>query len=144
MARNDFFSISVLFGSSRKIHSVASMSRLCTVQCEILAVYVKPWSVYTGISFKTQACTGSTRTWNSLKESYIPSHHTNSSSVFLSVALTPVTPFTKTFKHNQECNLRAPRYRHQKLSYFHISYLLYSKHLYFVAQHCKLLCNTVL
>ena len=57
---------------------------------------------------------------------------------------TPITPFTKTVKHNQECNLRAPRYRHQKLSCFHISYLLYSLHLYFIAQHCKLLRNTVL
>ena len=37
---------------------------------KLLAEYAKPWSVYTGISFKTQACTGPTRTWNSLKESY--------------------------------------------------------------------------
>ena len=35
---------------------------------KLLAVYAKPWSVYTGISFKTQACRGQTRAWNSLKD----------------------------------------------------------------------------
>ena len=47
------------------------------------------------------------------------------------VDLSPITPFIKTVKRNHKCNLHALRYRHQKLSFFHISYLLYSLHLYF-------------
>ena len=49
-------------------HKEINALKLWHAPVKLLAVYAKPWSVYTGIYFKTQACRGPTKAWNSLKD----------------------------------------------------------------------------